>query len=93
MPIRDVVTGGQCQFSKFPLNVSSLQNPKNFRTCKPIKFRTQVSFIHVKQFSNATFFRQIASQNLQHKSFGFSETVSGWITFAWEFFVATEHIM
>ena len=28
----------------------------------------------MEKFSNATFFRQIALQNLQHKNLGFSET-------------------
>ena len=40
-----------------PLKKLSLRNPKNFRTCEPFK----------EKFSNATFFRQIASQNLQRK--------------------------
>ena len=37
----------------------------------------QGSFIHInsKKFSNATFFRQIALQNLQRKNLGFSEAV------------------
>ena len=41
----------------------SFQNPKTFRTCEPFKF------------SNATFFRQIVSQNLPHKNIEFSRTV------------------
>ena len=46
--------------------IVSLRNPKKFRMFEPFKF------------SNATFFRQIALQNLQRKNLGFSETVLIW---------------
>ena len=50
---------------------SSLQNPKNFRTCEPFKF-SNVRFFYpywlAEKFSNATFFHQTVSQNLPHKN-------------------------
>ena len=51
--------------------------PRRFERSSPSYFRTQDSFIHktVGKFSNATFFHQIALQNLQRKNLGFSETV------------------
>ena len=50
--------------------------PRSFERSSPSDFRTQGSFIHInsRKFSNATFFRQIALQNLQRKNLGFSET-------------------
>ena len=60
-----------------PCQYFSLRNPKNFRTCKPFKFSNARFFYPyqiAKKCSNATFFRQIALQNLQHKNLGFSET-------------------
>ena len=51
--------------------------PRRFERSSPSDFRTQGSFIHInsRKFSYATFFRQIALQNLQRKNLGFSETV------------------
>ena len=52
----------------------SLRNPKKFRTCEPFKFSNARFFYPcqiVEKFSNATFFRQIASQNPQRKTLGF----------------------
>ena len=49
--------------------------PRIFERASPSDFRTQGSFIHiVEKFSSATFFHQIASQNLQRKNLGFCET-------------------
>ena len=65
-------------FIQAPFIVPSLvcEIPRSFERSSPSDFRTQGSFIHInsRKFSNATFFRQIALQNLQRKNLGFSET-------------------
>ena len=50
----------------------SLQNPKDFRTFEPFKFSNAYRY-PVEKFSNATFFRQKALQNLRRKNLGFSD--------------------
>ena len=56
------------------INYLVCEIPKSFERSSPSNFRTHGSFT-VEKFSNATFFRQIALQNLQSKNLGFSETV------------------
>ena len=50
--------------------------PRSFERASPPIFESKVflSVLNSRTFSNATFFRQIASQNLQRKNLGFSET-------------------
>ena len=56
---------------------TSLRNPKevsNVRAFQIFERKVLLSMQTVDKFSNATFFRQIASQNLQRKNLGLSET-------------------
>ena len=57
-------------------NILVCEIPRSFERLSPSNFRTQGSFIHINsgKISNATFFRQIALQNLQRKNLGFSGT-------------------
>ena len=55
----------------------SLRNPKkvsNVRALQIFERKVLLSILDSRKFSNATFFRQIALQNLQRKKLGFSET-------------------
>ena len=42
----------QDTITNLPRKLYSLQNPKNFRTCESFKFRSQGSFIRIKQLKN-----------------------------------------
>ena len=61
--------------TQIDLHILVCEIPRSFERSSPSNFRTQGSFIHINsgKFSNATFFCQIALQNLQRKNLGFSE--------------------
>ena len=61
----------------FRLSHFSVKNPKNFRMREPFKFSNGKFFYPyetVNKYSNTTLLRQIVSQNLRHKTLGYSET-------------------
>ena len=51
------------------------QEVSNVRALRIFERKVLLSIQTVEKFSNATFFRQIALQNLQRKNLGFSETM------------------
>ena len=58
------------------MSVSVCEIPRSFERASPPNFQLKVllSVLNSRKFLNATFFRQIALQNLQRKNLGFSET-------------------
>ena len=56
-------------------SLTSLRNPKKFRTFEPFERKVLLSIYTAEKFLNATFFHQIVLQNLQCKNLQFSETV------------------